>query len=366
MTRTRNLGIAACGAVAAVAGIWLGYGEVWGQNGNLQTPPVDITIRDDLQVAPADQQSQQIVAAARAFLDTLSEDQTQQALFDFADNTQRSNWSNFPDGPVVRKGVMRGDLQADQLDALDALLRTVMSEDGYRNILLQLAAEETLDTGGGGPNFGDEYYYASFLGEPSTDAPWMFQFGGHHLAINVTVAGPDLAFSPMLTGGEPLNIEFDGADVFITEAETRAAAALMDSLTVDQRAMAIRSDEIINLLLGPGAFGTVLAPEGIQATQLDDAQRQLLLDVIAARLGFMNDDDFAAKMAVIEADLDATWFGWWGPVDELGAAYFRVTAPSAIIEYAPQNMRGDIPTDHAHNMYRDPGNDYGIAWIAEP
>jgi hypothetical protein len=25
---------------------------------------------------------------------------------------------------------------------------------------------------------------------------------------------------------------------------------------------------------------------------------------------------------------------------------------------------GDDPTEHIHNMYRDPGNDYGAAWIA--
>jgi hypothetical protein len=80
-------------------------------------------------------------------------------------------------------------------------------------------------------------------------------------------------------------------------------------------------------------------------------------------LGFINADDFAAKMTVVRGELDDTYFGWWGPEGTLGAAYFRVTGPSVVLEYAPQDQDGDN-TDHAHNMYRDPQNDYGAAWIA--
>ena len=47
----------------------------------------------------------------------------------------------------------------------------------------------------------------------------------------------------------------------------------------------------------------------------------------------------------------------------LGDAYFRVTGPSVLIEYSPQDMDGDA-TDHAHNMYRDPTNEYGRKWTA--
>lgn len=339
-------------------------GRILAQERSLQTPPVEIVIRDDFEVPPADSQTEAITQAALAFLDTLDADQRAAATFEFTDNTQRSNWSNFPDGPVRRQGVMRGDMTAPQLAALDDLLQTVMSDEGYRNIVLQLAAEETLDTGVGGPNFGDEYYYAAFLGQPATDAPWMFQFGGHHLAINVTIVGPDLSFSPMLTGGEPLKLNFQDRDVVITERETLAAQALMDSLSDAQKAQVIRGDRPINLLLGPGEFGAVLAPEGLRATELDASQRALLVDVISARLGFINADDFAAKMRTVEAELDDTYFGWWGPQGVPGAAYFRVTAPSVVLEYAPQAMRGSDPTDHAHSMYRNPQNDYGTAWIA--
>jgi hypothetical protein len=37
--------------------------------------------------------------------------------------------------------------------------------------------------------FGGDLYFISFLGTPSTKQPWMLQFGGHHLALNITIAG---------------------------------------------------------------------------------------------------------------------------------------------------------------------------------
>jgi hypothetical protein len=61
--------------------------------------------------------------------------------------------------------------------------------------------------------------------------------------------------------------------------------------------------------------------------------------------------------------LDQTYFAWWGPASPLGAAYWRVTGPMVLLEFAPQALGGD-QTQHAHNMYRDPTNEYGAAWTA--
>ena len=344
-----------------------GLSQLWNAGadaqGRLQTPAVDLPLADTFMVPPADVQTTAIVQSAQAFLDTLDTAQRATAIYDFGDNTQRANWSNFPDGAVQRGGVMLGDMTTPQRAALDRLLSDVMSEDGVQNILYQLIGEDALGGGrGGGPRFGSEYYYTSFLGEPSTTQPWMFQFGGHHLAINVTVFGSDLSFSPMLTGGEPLNIDVDGTSVYVVEKEVTAAQTFLASLTQSQQNEAIRGRKAINLLLGPGAFGTVIAPEGIKGSDLDDSQKALLMDVISARIGFINADDYAAKMAVVQAGLDETYFGWWGPQDAIGTAYFRIIGPSLAIEFAPQDIDGDA-ADHAHNMFREPDNDYGSAWI---
>ena len=326
--------------------------------------PVEMNLRPTHDVPAADEKSAAIVAAARRFLESTDADQRQAATYRFTDHAQRSNWSNFPEGMVPRGGVKLGALSASQRENLDGLLRELLSEDGVRNIAWQLAAADLLVSGNvfDVMKYGSEHYYAAFLGEPSTTEPWMFQFGGHHLAINATVFGPNVSFSPMLTGGQPLHLRHDGDDIFITQRETAAAQAFMDSLTDEQRGQAVRAGKPIDLLLGPGKYGATIAPEGISGSELTDVQRTLLLDVIEARLGFMNDDDYAERMKTVVAEINDTFFGWWGQLDVLGAVYFRVTSPSLVLEYAAQDDDGTA--DHAHSMYRELDNDYGAAWIS--
>ena len=81
---------------------------------------------------------------------------------------------------VPRGGVKLGTLSELQRVKLDRLLGELLSEDGVKNITYQLAAEDMLvsEDGFDSMKYGSEYYYAAFLGEPSTTEPWMFQFGG--------------------------------------------------------------------------------------------------------------------------------------------------------------------------------------------
>jgi hypothetical protein len=214
-------------------------------------------------------------------------------------------------------------------------------------------------------SFGSDYYYyfVSFVGTPSATSPWMIQFGGHHLAINATVVGSHVTLSPTLTGGEPLKYTKDGKPVYIVENEVRQAMAMLTSLDADQRRRAVISDQRIDLVLGPGHDGQVLQPEGLPGSAMTEPQRTQFLAVIQARLDILYADDLARAMADVHAHLDETYFAWYGPASELGAAYFRITGPTVSIEYAPQDNDGDA-TDHAHNMYRDPTNEYGAAWTS--
>lgn len=327
---------------------------------------VDMPIVTSITVAPADAKAQAIVAAATAFLTTLTPEQREAVVFPVSDNAQRARWSNFPSGIFERQGLARGKLSAPQNAALDRLLAEVLSERGMRNAKLQIAADETLKRSEGGDAnllFGSALYNVSFVGEPRVDRPWTLQFGGHHLAINATFAGPAASFSPMLTGGQPLTVEFEGQRVYITRDEVEAARALLASLQPAQKSAAVRGDTAIQLVLGPGSHGTTIAPEGVRGSALTPAQQQLLLALIEARVGQFNARDAAAKMAEVRAALSDTYFAWWGPEQPFGAAYFRVTSPSLVLEYSPQKMGDDDPTEHAHNMYRDPTNDYGSRWL---
>lgn len=330
----------------------------------VNTTPIALPLRDSFEDRAPDAKTTSIVSAANAFLGALDATQRDTATYVFSDNEQRSKWSNFPEGMIPRGGLRLGTLSEDQYTLMDTLIAEIMSEDGVRNIKYQLAAEQTFPTDDPFGEYGVDKFYVAFLGEPSETQPWMFQFGGHHLGINVTVYGADVTFSPMLTGGQPLYIDYEGERVFIIQNEIDAAQAMLDSLTEVQKAEAVRSDAAINLLLGPGEHGTVVAPEGVQGRDLTPKQKKLLIALIQARLGFINEDDNAAKMRTVMEELDNTYFGWWGPQDAPGFAYYRITAPSTVIEYAPQDTQEETPEqEHAHSMYRNPVNDYGEAWI---
>jgi hypothetical protein len=325
----------------------------------------------------ADAQTTAIVNAADAFLATLSDAQKKAALFDFADAAQRKNWSNFPlGGPGAdRKGVKWGDMNEAQRKALIGLLGTVLSPKGAAMVQEQVAADNIVAADdaswfhslmamfGPSVSFGSNYYFVSFVGAPSATVPWMLQFGGHHLAINATVVGPHVTLSPSLTGGQPQKFTSDGKPVYIVEEEANRAAALLGSLTDVQRSKAVISAERIDLVSGPGKDGMTMKPEGLPAADMTDAQKAQFLALIEARLGMLNADDFAAEMVDVKKNLDQTSFGWWGPSTPLGAAYFRVTGPTVLIEFSPESNDGD-PTDHIHSMYRDPTNEYGAAWTS--
>ena len=321
----------------------------------------------------APSRTRMIVDAADAFLATLTVEQKKALQFAFTDAAQRQRWSNFPDGHVQRAGVRWGVMNERQRAALMNLLGTVLGPKGVKMMREQMEAEEIVKAQPmppeRGARFGNEWYYVAFLGTPSENSPWMLQFTGHHVGLNATIVGPRLTISPSLTGGQPLKfISKEGKPVYIVADETLAALALLNSLTAEQRRKAIISSQRIDLVLGPGQDGRTLQPEGVRASELDESQRARLLDVIQARLGILNADTYATTMVPIRENLNATYFAWYGPVGEPGTAYFRVTGPTVLLEFSPQEPGIRFPnapvTQHAHNMYRDPTNEYGSAWTS--
>jgi hypothetical protein len=212
---------------------------------------------------------------------------------------------------------------------------------------------------GGGVRFGLDEYYIALLGAPSTTAPWMIQFGGHHLAINVTVVGPNSVMTPSLPAAQPAKYTLNGQTIRPLGRENDKGFALINALNAAQRKQAILNYEVSDLVLGPGADGKVIQPEGILASALDAAQQGLLLDIVHEWVGILNDDAAAAKMSEIKANLPRTYFAWSGATNNGGLAYYRIQGPTLVIEYAPQ--QGDL--DHIHTIYRDPTNDYGARLV---
>lgn len=330
-------------------------------------------------IGPADEQTMNIVLAAQSYLASLTTAQMTASLFAFNDAEQRARWSSLPAGAFERKGVKWADLNDVQRSRLTDLLNAVLSADGVRMVAEQMAADEYLrdhpqdaspdlaaapGAAASEQTFGSGQYTVAFLGSPSVTAPWMLQFGGHHLAINATIVGPHLTLAPSLTGGEPVRFGKDGKTIGIVDREAKAAQVLLDSLTPELREKAVMGAGAVDLMLGPGRDGYTLRPEGLQGIEMSPLQKEGLISLIETRIGLMNANDAAAAMAQIRKDIDQTWFAWFGPPEPAGGAYFRVAGPTVHMEFAPQDARPGEASNHVHSLYRDPTNDYGRAWAA--
>jgi len=317
--------------------------------------------------APAEATAR-IVTAAQAVLATLDDAGRATVQFPF-EGPQTTRWSNLPSPMFERRGLRLADVTEPQRAAVMKLLATALSRDGYQKVLNIMEGDEALRQGGGGrggrggpggpggrggPAFGRDQYYLAFLGTPSTTQPWMLQYGGHHLAINLTIGGSQASMTPSLPAAQPATFTVEGRTVRPLGDENDKAFALVNALDVTQRSQAILNYRVADLVLGPGQDGRTIQPEGLRASSMTPAQQTMLLGIIEEWAGIMTEAYAGPRMAELESNLPQTYFAWSGAITNGTAAYFRVQGPTIVIEYAPQ---GGV--DHIHTIYRDPTNDYG-------
>lgn len=329
--------------------------------------------KDKKPVAP----TPRAVEAANTFLDALDAKQREKALLEF-DSKKKPNWSNLPVTMVARNGVALRDLSKEQRAKAMGVLAAVLSKEGYQKVIDIMDGDQQLvdgkggkgkggkdgkgkDKGGKGPMFGADLYYLAIFGKPSETKPWLVQFGGHHLGVNVTVIGKHFILTPTHTGAQPALFKRDGKEVRPLGQEIDAAYKLMGELDNKQRAKAIIGERAQGeLLLGPGRDGKAIEPKGIKGEALSAEQQALLLKVIAAWVNIVEPDAAAARLAAIKEKIAETYFAWSGPTEKGKAAYFRVQGPAVVIEYAPQGG-----TDHIHTVIRDPKDDYGAGLLKQ-
>jgi len=326
-----------------------------------------------------------VAAAANAFLATLSDAERAKVSFDFTSSQKTTGWSNLPSGIFQRNGLRLGDLTDPQRQAALATVAAALSRAGYQKVTDIMNGDEVLKnqgggrTGGrpaapggggrqglpggggrgGGVQFGRDEYYIACIGTPSPTNPWMLQFGGHHLAINVTMAGADNVMTPSLPAAQPAKYILNGQTIRPLGNENDKGFALVNALDENQKKEAILNYQVRDLVLGPGNDGKAIQPEGMLASGMNPKQQEMLLDIAHEWVGILNDEGAAAKMTEIKANLARTYFAWSGSTSNGGLAYYRIQGPTVVIEYAPQ--QGDL--DHIHTIYRDPTNDYGARLV---
>ena len=150
------------------------------------------------------------VAAANGFKASLNSAQRAAVQYEFDSPAKQQGWSNLPLPVTGRDRLTITDLNATQLARLRALLRTILSRQGYADEEATRKADayirdEALRRAGGAGTvpYGQTLFDVAFFGTPSTSRKWTVQFGGHHLAIHMTFSGSRVSNTPYYVGVEP-------------------------------------------------------------------------------------------------------------------------------------------------------------------
>ena len=316
--------------------------------------------------------------AALAFLDGLSSTQRAEAVLPF-DDSRRSNWSNLPPGLFNdHNGVRLGDLTEAQATALHRFLASALSADGYATTMAVVGAEDQLaaDSLTGSFFWSSGNYWLAFFGEPTNavpaatdgdadstpataapEAPWGWQFGGHHLAINMTVVGERSYLSPTFLGIEPAVYATTEGTVAPLAEHRAAGLALFNALDATQRRQALADTRPRETLTGAGKDGFVPEVDGAAVGGWNAALQGQLVDLVRLWVRMMPANSAAQRLAEVREDLGETYFTWHGEPDGAQPIYYRVQGPRLIVEFSTQDEDGG----HEHTIYRNPTNEYGSA-----
>jgi hypothetical protein len=293
-----------------------------------------------------------IARAAQAWLDSLTPEQAQEAVFNF-ENAERKNW-NFV--PRAERGLSVAKMSAEQRTLAKALLAASLSHRGLQKAEGVIALEGILREAEG--EWRDpERYYVSIFGRPGGDQPWAWRWQGHHLSLNFTQVGTGaVALTPSFFGANPAKVRSgpqSGRRV-LAEEEDRARA-LFKSLSPDQQRTALLETraprEIFNV---PGRIKT--QPQGLARGQMSAAQQGAFDALIKEYLYRCRTDAADAAWQRLEsAGLDAVHFAWAGSVEPGEPHYYRVQGPTFVLEY--DNTQNGA--NHVHSLWRDTTTDFG-------
>lgn len=307
--------------------------------------------------------TEKAVAAAEAFLASLSDEQKETVQFDADDATLESGWSNLPAARVERNGIAYGDLSDEQKELAEKLMVAAMGTKGSASYDDSRATDTYLEESSDSQiEWGGDLYYIAFFGTPSTDSLWVLQTGGHHYARNISFNGGTISITPAFSGAEPRSWDNNGTEVAPTKEKREALWTMLGGLSTDEQASAELSGTFRDILMGPGNDTDYPTSEGLTVGDLTEDQQQLVLDAIMTYVGDAPDAVASELAAAYKADFADTKIGWAGSATaaDTEGTYARIDGPRVWIELVVQ---GGVGTDgvHDHSIYRDKSLDYGTA-----
>jgi hypothetical protein len=332
--------------------------------------------------------------AASALVAALDTTQRSKATFALDDDAERRSWAYFPKD---FHGLPLREMNGAQRKLTHLLVASGLSVHAYAQATTIIALDDVLNEVEGrrlNAVRDSGRYFVSIFGAPGGAAPWGWRFEGHHVSLHFTIAdGALVSPTPIFLGANPAEVRHGERAVLRPCGEEEDLARdLLASLDAEQKRIAILGPEappdivLMNLPVVPDVreFAVVpdlgrlrpvrdafeatpqavrdavrfarRAPRGLGASAMHASQRSLLAALVAAYVERLPHDLAQIEQARIErAGIDAMHFAWAGEQAPRRPHYYRLQAPTFLVEY--DNTQDDA--NHVHTVWRNPDADFG-------
>lgn len=322
------------------------------------------------------QTTDQLKRATSEFLNTLTEPEKEQGIFSFSDSV-RTNWTNLPLGLAPRTGLRFGDLSEESKIAFHKVLSSIFSSQGYLKTFAIMQVDDILHelfeiqfqqgkvderTMGFIRKLNWDYgnYYVAISGDPETEDIWGLKFEGHHISINLTVAGEEFTMTPLFFGSDPAVVEATQyAGLRPLSKEEDYGFWLINALDESQKAKATISDKVPgDIITSPDRPQWLEEYKGIKGAELNEGQQKILHYLIEEYIGNLDQEKAEEYLAKLHArGMSEVYFAWIGSYEPMKAHYYVIHSPDFLIEY--DNIGFLDNANHIHTIWREKGNNFG-------
>ena len=293
---------------------------------------------------------------ANRFLAALDTDQRSRATFSF-DTGERMNWHYIP---KERKGLPLREMTPYQKHLASALLAAGLSQTGYIKAVTIMSLEDVLKImeNDSGEHRNPEKYYFSVFGTPTDNGMWGCRIEGHHLSQNYTLVDGKVTDAPSFFGANPAQVQQGPRKGLRTLAgEDDLGFQFIHTLNEPlQKAAIVDSSAYKEILTAASRKAAIQGqPSGLSASKMNTSQFDALMGVMEEYARNVPDELAERRMEQIYEAGRNIYFAWSGGINRGEPHYYRVQAPSFLIEMDDTQDNAN----HIHSVWRDFNGDFG-------
>ena len=294
---------------------------------------------------------------ANHFLSALTSEERAKAAFPFQEE-ERFRWHYTP---IPRKGLPLKEMTPPVKHLAQALLNAGLSQSGYIKATTIISLEDILRIleNDSGERRNAEGYFFSVFGEPSENGVWSYRVEGHHLSLHFTIVNGKVAGSPSFLGANPAEVrQGPRKGLRALAKEEDLARELLQALDAQQRDWAMVSKTAYKDILTEASRKASLEgqPSGLSAAKMNPKQRELLRAVVEEYTDNVPEQLAQARREQLKKAGTSLYFAWAGGTERGEPHYYRVQAPTFLIEY--DNTQNNA--NHIHSVWRDFDGDFGL------